>query len=64
MKNQNMPTDQIEEKYRAVYENGPEKGNLGFFDDVDMSSEAHQEIYDQMNEEISFKGDINQINMH
>ena len=41
--NQEMPADYIIEKEGSVSESSPEKGNLGFFDDVDMYSEACQE---------------------
>ena len=45
-------------------DNGLEKGNLGFADDVDMSSEASQDKLGKMNEETSLREDMNQINQH
>ena len=41
--NQEMPADQSIEKEGTVRESSPKKGNLGFFDDIDMASEACKE---------------------
>ena len=37
----------------------PEKGNLGFADDVDMSSETSKDKLGKINDETSFREDLN-----